>query len=135
MTIMDPPYGEAIDHDFGHGFNYAVWTPNTEISFHNVTWDMAYRDVVHYATDAALNVYLDAHAGPSWVNSRYAPANQPIDVDIPFNKCYKYNYIRVYNPAQPLGGTDEARYFYYFITDVQYLAPNTTRIMVQLDVW
>src|SRR5690606_12515288 len=46
-----------------------------------------------------------------------------------------FNYVRVYNPAQPVKGNDIPKYFYYFITDVRYIAPNTTAITVQLDVW
>ena len=46
----------------------------------------------------------------------------------------KYNYIRVSNPRQPISG-DEEQAYYYFVTNCRYVAPNTTEIQVQLDVW
>jgi hypothetical protein len=55
-------------------------------------------------------------------------------LDVPFHVAQNYNYLRAFNPAQPITG-DNDRAFYYFITGVEYVAPNTTRIMVQLDIW
>lgn len=140
MSSLDPmpdPYGRAIEHDFGHDFNYAVWTPNSSLSFHNVRWDSNYRDIVKYDTQTALDAYLDTVKGEEYTTgASYLKANEPITVGLPFNKCYKYNYLRVTNPAQPLGaGVDEPRTFYYFIVDVKYLAPQSTVLMLQLDVW
>src|SRR6185369_313816 len=136
MTTL-PPYGEAIPHEFGHQFNYAVWAPNSSLSFHNVPWDGSYRDIVSYTSQTALDNYLNMVKGPEWTTgASYLKANEPITVNVPFNKCYKYNYLRVTNPAQPLGsGVDEARTFYYFIVGVEYLAPQATRLILQLDVW
>lgn len=131
--ITDPP----IKSDFGHDFDYAVWGPDTRITLTNVPWNNDYRDVVSYPTTAALNEYIDSMAGTNIniLNSRYAPIHEPIVLEHPFNVVNRYNYIRVYNPAQPVRGGDSARYFYYFITDVRYNAPNSTTITVQLDVW
>jgi hypothetical protein len=55
-------------------------------------------------------------------------------LDIPFNAAYRYNYLRASNPVQPVNGSI-TKDFYYFITDVRYIAPNTTEVVVQLDVW
>ena len=130
------PYGEAQEHGFGLDFNYAVWTPNSSLSFHNVRWDGNYRDIVYYEKQAALDTYLNTVKGPEYTTgATYLKANEPITVGLPFNKCYKYNYLRVTNPAQPIAGADEPRTFYYFITDVKYLAPQATVLMLQLDVW
>lgn len=60
--------------------------------------------------------------------------NEPVTIDLPFNAVYQYNYLRVTNPAQPVVG-DSPRTFYYFILDVQHVAPETTRLVVQLDVF
>lgn len=132
--IQDPP----LDYDFGLEFNYAVWTANTKLDLCNVPWNNDYRDIVKFPNRAALDTYITnaALTGVRIENSRYAPATRPIRVSLPFNKAIKYNYIRASNPAQPLGaGVDEARSFYYFITDVKYIAPQTTELTVQLDVW
>ncbi|KAA5613155.1 hypothetical protein F3H11_35180, partial [Pseudomonas aeruginosa] len=51
---------------------------------------------------------------------------------MPFNKVNRYNYLMVDNP--PMEG-DTTRRLYYFITGIEYLTPQTTRIRLQLDVW
>lgn len=131
--VQQLPQGSS----FGLEFNYAVWTPGTTISLSNVPWNSDYRDIVHFPTQADLNDYLLAQENPtfSFPNMTYAKPGNPVRVNLPFNTCYKFNYLRATNAAQPVPGTDEARTFYYFITDVKYIAPNTTELQVQLDVW
>lgn len=123
--------------DAGLFFDYAVWTPNSQITLTNVPWNNDYRDVVSFSGTTQLNAYIDGMADRNirLNNSRYAPIHEPIVLNYPFNVINKYNYVRVYNPAQPVPGGDVAKTFYYFITDVRYSAPNTTVITVQLDVW
>jgi hypothetical protein len=130
---------------FGGGFSYAAWTPGTSVTLCNVPWNNDYRDIVRYASKTALNTYLDgaSRAGPHITLDKltYCRVGVPIRVNIPFGSCYKYNYLRVVNNAQPVTGhgnvnvADTAQTLYYFILDVKYLAPNTTEIYVQLDVW
>jgi len=133
--VTQPPFGTAIEHHAGQEFNYAVWNADTKVSFHNVPWNSDYRDLWFPNTQAEFDNYLTAHQGPTWENMTLCPVNKPIRVGLPFNLCYKYNYLRVYNPAEPTGHGDEPRVFYYFIKDVNFLAPDTTEISVQLDVW
>lgn len=132
---------------FDSTFSYAAWTPGTTVTLCNVPWTSDYRDIVRFASRSALNTYLDSasRAGPRISIDRmtYCRVGVPIRVNIPFAKAYTYNYLRVVNGAQPVTahgsfGTvseDSAQTFYYFITDIRYLAPNTTEIFVQLDVW
>lgn len=131
--ISNPPN----NYDFGLSFDYAVWTAKTNITLTNVPWNNDYRDVVSFASTNALNNYIDKSAtqNVSIANATYAKANEPISIEVPFNVANKFNYVRVYNPAQPAKGDDVAKYFYYFIIDVRYIAPNTTQIVVQLDVF
>lgn len=131
--ITDPP----LNSDFGYDFNYAVWTEGTRVSLVNVPWNNDYRDVVKFASRSALNAYITSQENADYVieDIAYAKAGMPIRIDLPFNKVYRFNYLRASNPAQPVPGSDVSRDFYYFITDVRYLAPNTTEIVVQLDVF
>lgn len=123
------------ESDFGLEFNYAVWTPNTRVSLHNVPWSNDYRDVVDYATRAELDAYLDqpSNSGPIFTQMTAAPVSRPIRVDMPLNDVYSWNYLRVQNSLHD--NVPPQRTFYYFILDVIYVAPNTTEIIVQLDVW
>lgn len=157
MTTTDYPSNEIGDlpgiASFGGAFSYAAWTPGTTVTLCNVPWNNDYRDIVRYASKTALNTYLDnaARSGPRLTIDKmtYCRVGMPIRVNLPFAQCYMFNYLRVVNSAQPVighaapGGTPShadstesgAQTLFYFITDVRYLAPNTTEIYVQLDVW
>lgn len=122
-----------VEPDFGKEFNYAVWTAGTRVAFYNVPWNADYRDIVRFRTPVERDKYF---ANPKLERAfmSYARVNEPVRVDIPFNACYEFNYLVVDNPAQPISG-DSPRKFYYFIHDVRYIAPNTTELVVQLDIW
>src|SRR5690625_1892339 len=132
--ITDPP----LDHPgrAGHDFNYAVWTAGTSVTLCNVPWNSDYRDIVNFTSDNALDTYLTNNSGPTVHidNLTYAAAGRPVRISLPFNDAYRFNYLRVHNPAQPVGESGP-RTFYYFIRDVRFVAPNTTELDIQLDVW
>lgn len=134
MTQPTPPYGTGIEHNAGHEFNYAVWGANTQVSLHNVRWNSDYRDIVYFATQQDLDNYLATVQGPITSVTTYCKAYEPVRLNLPFNVVYEYNYLRVSNPSQPVTG-DKPKVFYYFIKDIQFLAPNTTQLVLQLDVW
>lgn len=129
------------DYDAGLEFNYDVWTPNTTITLCNVPWSADYRDIVYYSSTNDLIKYLNKTTGPTttYQGSTLVIPGKPIMLDIPVNQAYRYNYIHVHNPAMPGQWAnniqDVPRDFFYFISDVQYVAPNTTALHVQLDVW
>lgn len=126
----------GLTYDAGDDFNYAVWTADTEISLCNVPWPANYKDVAHFDSTGDLNAYIDARAEiVNITNASYARVDEPISIDIPFARANQYNYIRAFNPAQPVPGDDIPKYYYYFIVGMVHDAPNTTRIIVQLDVW
>jgi len=129
---------EELPQTRTHGldFNYSLWGARTRISLHTVPWNSDYRDVVRFDTPAALDDWLLNDSGPQITiqNATYARFGQPIALNIPFNVAQRYNYLRAFNPAQPIDG-DVDRAFYYFIGAPEYVNPNTTRFMVQLDVF
>ena len=122
--------------DYGDEFDYAVWTAGTTVRLCNVRWNSDYRDIVKWRDRGARDVYFANLASRSITvnNVQQARFGYPIQLDIPFNQASRYNYIVVTNPTQPIA-QDFQKTFYYFISSVEYVAPNTTRIMVQLDVW
>jgi len=126
-----------VEKTFGHGFNYAVWTAGTTVTLANVPWNSDYRDIVRFPNKAGLDAFLDNNAGPviNVTGASYAARGRPVRLQIPFERASRFNYIRAYNPAQPISGGDTGQAFYYFITDVNYVAPDTTEFIVQLDVW
>ena len=130
---------------FGHGFNYAVWSANTTVTLANVTWNNDYRDVVTFGAGAnpglwreRLDRYIDTGSGPVTTTTgvTYAAMGRPIRLQIPFEAAHRFNYLRAYNPAQPLAsGDDTGRAYYYFVTGVNFVAPDTTEFIIQLDVF
>lgn len=124
------------DYNFGLEFNYGVWTPGTEVGLCNIPWNNDYRDVVRFDSRTALNTYIDDKIaeGVTLNELSYVKPNTPIRIPLPYNKVIGYNYLRASNPVQPIEGDRFKRYF-YFITDVRYIAPNTTEIVIQLDVF
>jgi hypothetical protein len=130
--IKDPP----LDSDFGYEFNYASWIAGTRISLVNVHWNNDYRDVVRFADRATLSAYITSLEVAEYVidDMIRLRVNEPVRIDLPFNKVYRFNYLRVSNPLGPITG-DVQRDYYYFINDVREIAPNTTELIVQLDVF
>ena len=132
----------ADESTFGYDHNYAAWAPNTRVTVCKVPWNASYRDTVYMTGGRdAFNAYLDNRPQSERVtvnDAVYLAMGDPVDLDIPFSVANEFNYMRVFNPAMPItspGGVSKSGYFYYFITNVEYVAPNTTRFNVQLDVW
>lgn len=120
-----------------------IWPANSTLDLVNVPWDNAYRSVVRFPNRGALDTYIDSVSGSTTQPGKtitgmsYLRADQPILLEDPFNNFWQYNYVRVSNPPQPVeeGEAEQPRSFYYFITGVRHVAPNTTEITVQLDVY
>lgn len=127
---------------FNVEFDYSVWTPDTTVSLVNVPWDNSYRDIVRFENEAARSGYFSvlARNASSISISRtvYLRYGEPIRLAVPFSAVNRCNYIIVRNPIQPVPDYQGIRIpdtFYYFINDVRYIAPNTTELDIQLDVW
>lgn len=133
--MTSPIYGPPNEYDAGLDFNYDVWTANTTVTMVNVPWNNDYRDIVKFSSRAALNTYISGRPTSVIRTTSMHKLSEPVRLDVPINTALKYNYLRVSNPAQPLPGGDTARDFYYFIVGVEYVAPQTTRLTLQLDVW
>lgn len=121
---------------FDNNFNYAAWTAGTVATLCNVPWNSDYKDVVRFKTQNDLNAYLNTNDSSRLNIDKLTQLKfgEPVDLDIPMNKAMEYNYIRVTNSLQPIEG-DKVKSYYYFVKGIQYVAPNTTRLYLQLDVW
>jgi len=124
----------------------AVWLPGTTLHLHRVNWGSDYADVVNWTDQSMKDNYfagLDStdFIMPDNLPYTYIRPGQPIDLGIRFNVVQNFNYIVVDNPILPPGNIETTyegdfhRKYYYFITASEYLAPDTTRIVVQLDTW
>ena len=114
------------------------WIPGSTLRLVKVNWDSGYRDVIEWNDQDEKDIYFSGLSRtdtylPDGPFTHIRP-NESIDLNMQFNDVLEYNYIIVENPTQP-GTQEQKRKYYYFITSAQYLAPDTTKITVQLDVW
>lgn len=135
-----PGLPEGI-YEYENRFNYSVWTPNTTVLMCNVPWDSSYRDVVRFGSDDERDAYFASRASDGYAFALnglvYLRYGEPARVNAPFDMVTRCNYMVVRNSVQPISPTEgrQPDVFYYFINDAKYLAPNTTQVNVQLDVW
>lgn len=131
-------YKEAEVTDYPQRLTPNTWPVGTEVVMMQVPWDSNYRDVVIWDNQAQRDEYLDAKYAESkrWSSSKfsYLKPNEPIDVPVPYSAAYKYNYVVVQNPKQPVEWEEEPVRLCYFIMSMEYIAPSTTRIYLQLDL-
>lgn len=115
-----------------------TWPVGTEVTLMQVPWDANYRDIVIWDDVQQRNAYLDAQAlsGTGWRSKHfsYCRPNESISVPVPYSAAYKYNYVVVQNPMQPVDGEEQPLKLCYFILSTDYVAPGTTQLTLQLDV-
>lgn len=124
--------------DTSQGLTPNTWPVGTEVTLMQVPWDANYRDVVIWDNVQQRDEYLDTQAlnGTGWRSKRfsYCRPNEPISVPVPYSAAYKYNYVVVQNPMQPVDGEEQPLKLCYFILSTDYVAPGTTQLTLQLDV-
>lgn len=113
----------------------SVWPTGSHVRLLDVPWDSSYRDVVAWESAEARDAWFAGKSG-AWFNSNFQNIRpgEPISVPVPYSSVYKYNYIVVTNPRQPVDDEGPERSYFYFVTSAQYLSPQATRLTVQLDV-
>lgn len=112
-----------------------VWPTDTQVRLLSVPWDSAYRDVVAWESAAGRDEWFEKRDG-QWFKTNFQNLrpNQPITVPVPYSTAYKYNYIMVTNPQQPVDDEGPERSYFYFITSMVMTSAQATVITVQLDV-
>jgi hypothetical protein len=126
--------GNPGNYNAVDSFNYAVWDEQTVLTLVNVPWNNDYRDIVQFGSTTNLDTWIDAQPNVTIRNMSLLKFKRNVRVNLPLNAAMRYNYLRASNPSLPVSG-DFARNYYYFISDVNYLAPDTTELTLQLDVW
>lgn len=130
-----PKNSTPINYTYSDTFNYAQWNESTVLTLTNVNWNSDYRDVVRFANQAALDTWIDSQSGSLEITKMsLLKFGQNVRINTPLNAAMNYNYARASNPQMPVTG-DVQRNYYYFVTDYRYINPNTTELVLQLDVW
>ncbi len=133
-------YGDPNEYPAGLEFDYNVWSANTQLKLCNVPWDSEYRIVDTFDNQVTRDNYFDNLPSAEvklYTNASYVRPSNNVRIQLPFSVALKYNYLRVINPAMPVtvDAPDANRAFFYFILDCRMIAPNTTELVLQLDIW
>lgn len=120
-------------------FSPLEWPTNSKCMLCKVPWDASYKDVVYFGNARARNEYfggLRQNADVIYLDKMtYLKPTEPVVINVPYSKAYQYNYLTVENPELPVPGEVTPPILFYFVTTVSYVAPNTTALELQLDVW
>lgn len=141
----DFPNLDNIDvYRYDNTLDYSRFKPTARLKMCNVPWCGDYDNVVKFDDDAARDAWFGALEGEvinleTMFNVKPDGASK---VPVPVTSAQGYNYLvvdlpRMTSDAQPLAyaaGERKRRYF-YFIQDAQQLSPNSTRLLLTLDVW
>lgn len=121
----------------GSTFDYSVWSAGTVVTLCNAPMDRQYRNVVFFDNDKdAIKALTESDFHSITIEGMtYCAQGRPIKISVPFSEANRYNYLIARNPSMPVSQKNRPTIFYYFITSVEYSAPQTTIITVQLDVW
>lgn len=139
-----PNVGNVDVYKYDNALDYARFKPNVRLKMCNVPWCGDYENVVKFADDTARDAWFDSLEGDV-INLETMFNVKPdgsAKVPVPVTSAQGYNYLvadlpRMTSDTQPLEYADGARKqrFFYFIQDAQQLSPNTTRLVLSLDMW
>ena len=131
-------------YKYDNALDYSRFKPTARLKMCNVPWCGDYDNVVKFDDDAARDAWFDALDGEvvnldTMFNVKPDGASK---VPVPVTSAQGYNYLvvdlpRMTSDAQPLAyaAGDRKRRYFYFIQDAQQLSPNSTRLILTLDVW
>ena len=103
-------------------------------------------NVVHFGTEAARDAWFSTIPSDKCyrfdTKFRELHRDMTVDVPLPYDEAARYNYLAVSyevmpNPEQPLAyePLNGMRKWFYFVREVQFVAPNTTRLVLMDDAW
>lgn len=131
-------------YKYDNTLDYSRFKPTARLKMCNVPWCGDYDNVVKFDDDAARDAWFDALEGEvvnldTMFNVKPDGASK---VPVPVTSAQGYNYLvvdlpRMTSDARPLAyaAGDRKRRYCYFIQDAQQLSPNSTRLILTLDVW
>lgn len=141
----DFPNLDNVDvYRYDNTLDYSRFKPTARLKMCNVPWCGDYDNVVKFDDDAARDAWFDALEGEvvnldTMFNVKPDGASK---VPVPVTSAQGYNYLvvdlpRMTSDAHPLAyaAGERKRRYCYFIQDAQQLSPNSTRLILSLDVW
>lgn len=153
-----PNIGNVNVYKYDNDFNYDRYDYNQmTLQICTVPWDMGEAhignrtisgigNVVYFGSKEDRNRWFDKIPDSECYRfeTKFKELHKDlaIDVPIPYDMCAKHNYLRVTynlfaNDDSPVmyEGTDGLREWYWFIREVEFVAPNTTRLILLPDAF
>lgn len=155
----DFPNVENVDvYQFDNDFDYSRYDSiQMELQICTVPWDMGEAhigartisgigNVVYFGSKRKRDEWFDAIPERECYRffTKYKDLHRSLDIDvpIPFDMCAKHNYLRVQyakfaneDSCVEYEQSDGLREWFWFIREVEYLAPNTTRLHLLDDAF
>lgn len=110
--------------------SYKQNTPNGKLYLGHVKWSNDYKHVMLFSSESARNAFMTSHLSLVKSNVIYYNPNRYIDVGKKLEDLETKNYAFYINDSD----ISDTKYC-CFITNYEYIAPNTTRIYIELDVF
>ena len=139
-----PNLDDVNVYKYDNALDYSRFKPTARLKMCNVPWCGDYENVVKFDDDAARDAWFDALEGAvvnldTMFNVKPDGASK---VPVPVTSAQGYNYLvvdlpRMTSDARPLAyaSGERKRRYCYFIQDARQLSPNSTRLILTLDIW
>ena len=112
--------------------------PNSTIQLMHIDGlDNRYMHTLYFATETAQNTFMSNKVSLSLTKNSYQRAGAGyLKIKKPYDEIYNYNYLRFQNTPVTTQGTTvhSSKWYYAFITGLEYINENTTYVSYQIDV-
>lgn len=121
-------------------FNYSLWGASTKIYLKHVpaSWSSDYQNVVQFESKSDRDAYFKTNP-PITLETEFRIGHDGIiRLPIPYDNLIDYNYLVAEYPDAPVPGYQSniaRKQYFYFIKDCKYISPNTTQVVLELDIW
>ena len=116
-------------------FDYSVWQPGQRVHLCNVPWRAGYADTVDWTEDSRTAYFDEAESRTLEPITASRRVDSVLRLNLPYSDAILYNYVYTDYFPYPVPGGTESRRLYYFIVDARELAPNTTELELEPDLW
>lgn len=110
--------------------SYKSGSPNGTLYAGNVKWSNDYTHTMLFDSQSARDDFMKNHLSKLKNNVIYYNPNRYIDVAGRLQNAESYNYV-FYNNDSDISSTK----YCCFVTNYEYIAPDTTRLYIELDVF
>lgn len=110
--------------------SYKSGSPNGTLYAGNVKWSNDYKHVMLFSSQSVRNDFMTSHLLKLKNNVIYYNPNRYIDVAGMLQNAESYNYVYYTNDSD-ISNTK----YCCFVTNYEYIAPDTTRLYIELDVF